>query len=72
VRVKGHRDDRAVRPGELAGGGDQGGVPPVGPVEVADGHDPAAHPIRRNVLEPQRDDGHAGGELVQGGRCPSL
>jgi hypothetical protein len=44
----------------------------VDAVEVADGHDCAADGTGRGLVEPERNDGHAFPELVQGIGCPSL
>jgi hypothetical protein len=72
VRVERDRDDGGVATGQFPRRCDQGRVTAMHPVKVPDGHDPAAHIFRRGVVEPQRDDGHAGSELVPGRWCPSL
>src|SRR5262249_58492176 len=66
VRIERDGDDCARLAGEFAGVGDEGCVPAVNAVEVADGHDSGADRPGRRLVEPEPNDRHASPALVQG------
>jgi len=72
VRIERDGDYRPIPAGKLASCGHDGRVSAVNAVEVADGRHSAANRFRRGLVKPERNDGHATPERVQGIRCPSL